>query len=281
MNPIRSFEEIIRSAESAASAPPDEGKTIAIKSLNAYYGKHQALQEIDLEIRPGLITAIIGPSDCGKSTLIRCINRMHEVVKGAYATGSVFLDGEDVYAPSASAVRIRRRIGMVFQKPNPFPTRSIFENVIAGVRLNLPKMAKADYEDMVERSLRAVALWDEVKDKLHSSGSELSGGQQQRLCIARAIALEPEVLLLDEPCSALDPRSTLKIEDLLFELKSRYTIVLVTHNMQQAARASDMTAFMLADEDHVGGLIEFGQTRDIFIEPKDARTEEYISGRSG
>jgi phosphate transport system ATP-binding protein len=281
MNPIRSFDEIIRSPESSASAPPGEGRTIVIKSLNAYYGKHQALQEIDLEVKPGLITAIIGPSGCGKSTLIRCINRMHEVVKGAYATGSVLLDGEDVYAPSASAVRIRRRIGMVFQKPNPFPTRSIFENVIAGVRLNLPKMAKADYEDMVERSLRAVALWDEVKDKLHSSGSELSGGQQQRLCIARAIAIEPEVLLLDEPCSALDPRATLKIEDLLFELKAKYTIILVTHNMQQAARASNMTAFMLADEDHVGRLIEFGQTRDIFIEPKDERTEEYISGRSG
>jgi phosphate transport system ATP-binding protein len=281
MNPIRSFDAIIRSQGPSEASLAVKGRSIEIKSLSAYYGKHRALEEIELEVHPGLVTAIIGPSGCGKSTLIRCINRMHEVVKGAYATGSVLLNGEDLYGPDASAVRIRRRVGMVFQKPNPFPTRSIYENVITGVRLNLPKMSKARYDDLVERSLRAVALWDEVKDKLHSSGTDLSGGQQQRLCIARAIAIEPEVLLLDEPCSALDPTATLKIEDLLSQLKAEYTIVLVTHNMQQAARASDMTAFMLADENHVGHLIEYGPTREMFMGPKEARTEEYISGRLG
>jgi phosphate transport system ATP-binding protein len=281
MNPIRSLADIVRSPSAPEAAPAGTGRSIAIKSLSAYYGKHRALEDIDLDVLPGLITAIIGPSGCGKSTLIRCVNRMHEVIKGAYATGSVLLDGEDIYAPGASPVRIRRRIGMVFQKPNPFPTRTVYENVIAGLRLNFPRMPKADYDETVERSLRAAALWDEVKDKLHSSGSALSGGQQQRLCIARAIAIEPEVLLLDEPCSALDPTATLKIEELLYTLKAKYTIVLVTHNMQQAARASDMTAFMLADESHVGRLIEYGQTRDIFIEPKESRTEEYISGRLG
>ncbi|MGA2641835.1 MAG: phosphate ABC transporter ATP-binding protein PstB [Spirochaetia bacterium] len=252
-----------------------------VRSLSAFYGAFQALQRINLDILPGLITAIIGPSGCGKSTLIRCINRMHEVVKGAYAEGTVLIDGEDIYAPNSSAVRIRRRIGMVFQKPNPFPTRTVYENVIAGIRLNLPKMSRSGYDEVVERSLRAVALWEEVKDKLHASGSALSGGQQQRLCIARAIAIEPEVLLLDEPCSALDPAATLKIEDLLFELKEKYTIVLVTHNMQQAARASQMTAFLLADEGHVGHLIEYGSTEEMFMQPGDRRTEDYISGRSG
>jgi phosphate transport system ATP-binding protein len=281
MNPIRTFADIIRSPGVDETASSDAGMSVVIKSLSAYYGKHRALEDIDLDVRPGLITAIIGPSGCGKSTMIRCINRMHEVIKGAYATGSVLLDGEDIYAPDASPVRIRRRIGMVFQKPNPFPTRTVYENVIAGLRLNLPKMPKAEYDETVERSLRAAALWDEVKDKLHSSGSALSGGQQQRLCIARAIAIEPEVLLLDEPCSALDPTATLKIEDLLFQLKAKYTIVLVTHNMQQAARASDMTAFMLADESHVGHLIEYGPTQRIFMEPREKSTEDYISGRLG
>ncbi len=281
MNPIRTFADIIRSPGVDETASSDAGMSVVIKSLSAYYGKHRALEDIDLDVRPGLITAIIGPSGCGKSTMIRCINRMHEVIKGAYATGSVLLDGEDIYAPDASPVRIRRRIGMVFQKPNPFPTRTVYENVIAGLRLNLPKMSKAEYDETVERSLRAAALWDEVKDKLHSSGSALSGGQQQRLCIARAIAIEPEVLLLDEPCSALDPTATLKIEDLLFQLKAKYTIVLVTHNMQQAARASDMTAFMLADESHVGHLIEYGPTQGIFMEPREKSTEDYISGRLG
>ncbi len=287
MNPISPLADIVRSRtvagdlSAADSLPAGGGKSIAVRSLSAYYGKHKALEGIDIDIKPGLITAIIGPSGCGKSTMIRCLNRMHEVIAGAYATGTVLLEGEDIYAPGANAVRIRRRIGMVFQKPNPFPTRSVYENVIAGIRLNLPKMAKADYDEAVEKSLRAVALWDEVKDKLHSSGSALSGGQQQRLCIARAIAIEPEVLLMDEPCSALDPTATLRIEDLLFELKATFTIAIVTHNMQQAARASDMTAFFLADEGHTGHLVEYGPTRDIFMSPKDKRTEDYISGRLG
>ncbi|MFZ4617416.1 MAG: phosphate ABC transporter ATP-binding protein PstB [Rectinemataceae bacterium] len=281
MNPIRSFADLI--PEAAPSAAPLGGteRSIAIKGLAAFYGKHKAIESIDLDIGPGVITAIIGPSGCGKSTLIRCINRMHEVIAGAYATGSITLDGTDIYAPGSDPVRIRRRIGMVFQKPNPFPTRTVYENVIAGLRLNLPKMPKADYDEVVERSLRSDALWDEVKDKLHEAGTALSGGQQQRLCIARAIAIKPEVLLLDEPCSALDPTATLKIEDLLFSLKVDYTIVIVTHNMQQAARASDRTAFLMADENHVGHLVEAGPTRDIFLNPKDSRTEDYISGRLG
>ncbi|MEI6385822.1 MAG: phosphate ABC transporter ATP-binding protein PstB [Spirochaetota bacterium] len=281
MNPIRSFADLI--PETAPPADIREGaeRSISIRDLAAYYGKHKAIEGIDLDIGPGVITAIIGPSGCGKSTLIRCINRMHEVIAGAYATGSVTLDGTDIYAPGSDPVQIRRRIGMVFQKPNPFPTRTVYENVIAGLRLNLPKMPKADYDEVVERSLRSVALWDEVKDKLHEAGTALSGGQQQRLCIARAIAIKPEVLLLDEPCSALDPTATLKIEDLLFSLKADYTIVIVTHNMQQAARASDRTAFLMADENHVGHLVEAGPTRDIFLKPKDSRTEDYISGRLG
>ena len=281
MNPIKPLADIVRNRILPDGPPADEGRNIVVRSLCAYYGKHQALEDIDFDIHPGVITAIIGPSGCGKSTMIRCLNRMHEVIRGAYATGSILLDGEDIYAPSANPVRIRRRIGMVFQKPNPFPTKTVYENVIAGIRLNLPKMPKGRYDEIVEKSLRAVALWEEVKDKLHSSGSELSGGQQQRLCIARAIAIEPEVLLLDEPCSALDPTATLKIEDLLFELKDMYTIVLVTHNMQQAARASDITAFFLADERHAGHLIESGSTREMFMHPKDKRTEDYISGRLG
>jgi phosphate transport system ATP-binding protein len=282
MNPIRSFADILHDeAIPTTSAVAGEGRSISIRSLTSYYGKHKALENVDLDISPGIITAIIGPSGCGKSTMIRCINRMHEVIAGAYATGSVTLDGQDIYAPDTDPVKIRRRIGMVFQKPNPFPTRTVYENVIAGLRLNLPRKTKADYDGIVEQSLKAVALWDEVKDKLRASGTALSGGQQQRLCIARAIANEPEVLLLDEPCSSLDPTATLKIEDLLFQLKQDYTIVIVTHNMQQAARASDMTAFLMADERQVGHLIEFGTTRDIFLQPKDSRTEDYISGRLG
>jgi phosphate transport system ATP-binding protein len=281
MNQTRPLADIVRSRGVPDADLGDQGRSIVVRSLSAFYGKHQALGNIDLDIRPGLITAIIGPSGCGKSTMIRCLNRMHEVTKGAYATGSVLLDGEDIYAPGSNAVRVRRRIGMVFQKPNPFPTKTVYENVIAGIRLNFPKKTKSDYDEVVERSLRGVALWDEVKDKLNRSGSALSGGQQQRLCIARAIAIEPEVLLLDEPCSALDPTATMKIEDLLFELKTEYTIVLVTHNMQQAARASDMTAFFLADERHVGHLIEYGSTQAMFVQPRDGRTESYISGRLG
>ena len=281
MNPINSLADIVRSRDDSGVPSASGGRRIEVKSLCAYYGAHKAIENINIDIEPGVITAIIGPSGCGKSTMIRCLNRMHEVIVGAYATGTVLIDGEDIYKPAASAVRIRRRIGMVFQKPNPFPTKSVYENVIAGLRLNLPKMAKADYDEAVETSLRAVALWEEVKDKLHAAGTALSGGQQQRLCIARAIAIKPEVLLMDEPCSALDPTATLKIEDLLFELKGRYTITIVTHNMQQAARASDVTAFFLADESHTGHLIEYGPTQEIFMHPKDKRTEDYISGRLG
>ncbi|MDA8411163.1 MAG: phosphate ABC transporter ATP-binding protein PstB [Treponema sp.] len=282
---MRSLSDVIQDRGSAAVAADgsgaDVGKGIQIRKLSAYYGTHQALENIDFDINPGVVTAIIGPSGCGKSTMIRCLNRMHEVIRGASVTGSVLVDGKDIYASDANPTRIRRNIGMVFQKPNPFPTRSIYENVITGLKLNLKRKSKREYDEVVEKSLRAVALWDEVKDKLHDSGTALSGGQQQRLCIARAIAIEPEILLLDEPASALDPTATMKIEDLLFELKTRYTIVLVTHNMQQAARASDITAFFIADERHVGHLVESGPTRQIFMTPSDKRTEDYISGRLG
>ncbi|HTX74328.1 MAG TPA: phosphate ABC transporter ATP-binding protein PstB [Rectinemataceae bacterium] len=281
MSLIRSLADVVRDREPAAPVEGNQKNAISIRSLNAYYGSHQALEDINFDIHPGVVTAIIGPSGCGKSTMIRCINRMHEVVKGARVEGSVLVDGEDIYGADANPTRIRRKIGMVFQKPNPFPTRSVYENVIAGLRLNMPRKSKADYDEIVEKALRSVALWDEVKDKLGASGMALSGGQQQRLCIARAIAIEPEILLLDEPASALDPTATMKIEDLLFELKSRYTIVLVTHNMQQAARASEITAFFLADERHVGHMIEHGPTRQMFMSPSDPRTEDYISGRLG
>ena len=279
---MRSLSEVIpERSEPVGGISAVQGKAISIRGLNAYYGEHQALENINFEIQPGVVTAIIGPSGCGKSTMIRCLNRMHEVVKGARVEGSVLVDGEDIYASEANPTRIRRNIGMVFQKPNPFPTRSIYENVITGLRLNLKRRPKHEYDEVVERSLKAVALWDEVKDKLHAAGTALSGGQQQRLCIARAIAIEPEILLLDEPASALDPTATMKIEDLLFELKTRYTIVLVTHNMQQAARASDVTAFFMADDRHIGHLVESGPTRQIFMTPSDKRTEDYISGRLG
>ncbi len=258
-----------------------QGHELETRNLAAFYGQTKAIEGISLKFRPNVITALIGPSGCGKSTLLRCLNRMHEVAKGAYATGDVLLDGQNIYAPGADPVRIRRRIGMVFQKPNPFPTMSIYDNVIAGLKLNRGPQRGAAYDEIVESALRSVALWDEVKDKLRSSGVALSGGQQQRLCIARAIAVEPEVLLLDEPASALDPVATLKIEELLQELRQRYTIVLVTHNMQQAARVSDMTAFLLADERRVGRLVEYGPTNVIFTRPRDKRTEDYISGRFG
>ncbi len=258
-----------------------QGHELETRNLAAFYGQTKAIEGISLKFRPNVITALIGPSGCGKSTLLRCLNRMHEVAKGAYATGDVLLDGQNIYAPGADPVRIRRRIGMVFQKPNPFPTMSIYDNVIAGLKLNRGQQRGAAYDEIVESALRSVALWDEVKDKLRSSGVALSGGQQQRLCIARAIAVEPEVLLLDEPASALDPVATLKIEELLQELRQRYTIVLVTHNMQQAARVSDMTAFLLADERRVGRLVEYGPTNVIFTRPRDKRTEDYISGRFG
>ncbi len=259
-----------------------EGHTLEVQNLSAYYGETKALADVSITFSRNVITAMIGPSGCGKSTLIRTLNRMHEVIKGAYVTGEVLLDGENIYAPGADPVRIRRRIGMVFQKPNPFPTLSIYDNVVAGFKLNAGKRPNnGSYDEIVEQALRSVALWDEVKDKLQQSGAALSGGQQQRLCIARAVAIEPDVVLLDEPCSALDPISTLKVEELMQDLRKQYTLILVTHNMQQAARVSDYTAFFLADESRAGRLIEYGPTSDIFTRPQDKRTEDYISGRFG
>jgi len=246
------------------------------RRLNAYFGGVRAIQDVNLAVSANVATAIIGPSGCGKSTLVRCLNRMHEVVPGTRVEGEVLLDGENIYAPGLDPVQVRRRIGMVFQKPTPFPTMSIEDNVAAGLKLNSVALRASERDAIVERSLRQAALWDEVKDNLRGPGLSLSGGQQQRLCIARALAVEPEVILLDEPCSALDPISTARIEELLFELKSSYTIVIVTHNMQQAARASDYTAFMYAGE-----LIEFGETRQIFTNPARRETEDYITGRFG
>jgi len=265
--------------------PPEEetapaGKEIIVEDLNAWYGSLQALRHISMTILPNRVTAVIGPSGCGKSTFIRCLNRMHEVLHGARVSGRVLLDGEDIYSPGIDPVHVRRRVGMVFQKPNPFPTMSVFDNVAAGLRLNGLR-APGNLSERVERALRQAALWDEVKDKLKQSGAALSGGQQQRLCIARALAVQPEVILMDEPCSALDPIATGRIEDLIRELKERYIIVIVTHNMQQAGRVSDMTAFLLMANDRAGELIEYGQTGPLFTNPKDPRTEAYITGRFG
>jgi phosphate transport system ATP-binding protein len=248
---------------------------IIVRQLNAWFGALHVLRDIDMAIDPGAVTAIIGPSGCGKSTFIRCLNRMHEVVPGARAQGQVLLNGDDLYGPGVDPVQIRRRIGMVFQKPNPFPTMSVADNVAAGLRLDGVRR-RADVEEAVERALHHAALWDEVKDQLDKSGASLSGGQQQRLCIARALAVRPEVLLMDEPCSALDPMATAKIEELITELKKDLTVVIVTHNMQQAARVSDTTGFFL-----LGELVESDQTTRIFTNPRDKRTEDYITGRFG
>ena len=245
-------------------------------NLKAWYGKVLALNNVNMLIRSRAITALIGPSGCGKSTYIRCFNRMHEVSGGGRVDGEVLVNGQNIYAKGVDPVAVRRRIGMVFQKPSVFPTMSIFDNVASGITLTRLWSRKSDLENLVERSLRKAALWEEVKDKLQKPGGSLSGGQQQRLCIARAIAVEPEVLLMDEPCSALDPISTLKIEELMLELKREYTVVIVTHNMQQAARVSDCTGFLL-----LGELIEFAATKDLFSVPKDKRTEDYITGRFG
>jgi phosphate transport system ATP-binding protein len=262
-----------RDGQDSSIAMPD--KLIA-RHLNAYFFTTHALKNVDLGFAENRITAIIGPSGCGKSTLVRCLNRMHEVVPGARAEGQVLLDGEDIYESGVDPVQVRRRIGMVFQKATPFPTMSIEDNVAAGLKLNGVGLSRAERDRIVERSLRQAALWDEVKDHLNRPGISLSGGQQQRLCVARAIAVEPEVLLMDEPCSALDPISTARIEELLLELKADYTIVLVTHNMQQAARTADFTAFM-----YTGDLIEFGETKQIFTNPARRETEDYITGRFG
>jgi phosphate transport system ATP-binding protein len=257
-------------------------KRIDISDLDIYYGNFLAVQGVTVSIEPRTITALIGPSGCGKSTFLRSINRMHEVIPGARVEGKVVIDGQDLYGADVDPVDVRRHIGMVFQRPNPFPTMSIYDNVAAGLRLNARKMKKSDLDDLVERSLRGANLWNEVKDRLQRPGSGLSGGQQQRLCIARAIAVEPDVLLMDEPCSALDPISTLAIEDLMTELKERFTIVIVTHNMQQAARVSEFTGFFnLAGVGQPGHLVEFNPTEKIFSNPDEKSTEDYISGRFG
>ena len=257
-------------------------KRIDAKNLNIYYGKFLAVADVNFTIAPRSVTAFIGPSGCGKSTVLRTINRMHEVIAGATVQGEVLLDGEDIYAEAVDPVNVRRTIGMVFQRPNPFPTMSIYDNVVAGLKLQSGRIKRADLDDTVERSLKAANLWEEVKDRLAKPGAGLSGGQQQRLCIARAIAVEPQVLLMDEPCSSLDPISTLAIEDLIQSLKQTYTIVIVTHNMQQAARVSERTAFFnLAGVGKPGQLVEIDDTQKIFSNPSQSRTEDYISGRFG
>ncbi len=257
------------------------GHSMSVEQVSAWYGTHLAVKEVSMEIKPRAVTALIGPSGCGKSTLIRCLNRMHEVTPGSPRVGGrVLLDGRDLYAPRVDPVQVRRYIGMVFQKPNPFPSMSIYDNVVAGLKLtSAPRRAELD--ETVERCLRQAALWDEVKDKLRQSGTSLSGGQQQRLCIARALAMRPHILLMDEPCSALDPIATYKIEALMTELKREYTIAIVTHNMQQASRVADYTAFLLAGDEGYGQLVEYGPTSQLFTTPKDERTEAYITGRFG
>jgi phosphate transport system ATP-binding protein len=249
-------------------------RAVRLRDINAYYGDHHAIKDVSLDYAPNQVTAMIGPSGCGKSTLVRCINRMHEEIPGARADGEILLDDLDINGDGVDVVAVRRAIGMVFQKPNPFPTMSIFDNVASGLRLS--GLRRVDLRERVERSLIGAGLWDEVKDRLGQPGIGLSGGQQQRLCIARTIAVEPEVILMDEPCSALDPIATLKIEDLIQDLKERYTIVIVTHNMQQAARVADTTAFML-----MGELVEHAATEQIFSTPSDTRTEEYVTGKFG
>jgi phosphate transport system ATP-binding protein len=251
---------------------------LEVKGMNAYYGSYRAVKDVTFNIERRKITALIGPSGCGKSTVLRGFNRMNELIPGGRVEGKVLFNGQNLYDPSVDPVEVRRRIGMVFQKPNPFP-KTIFENVAWGAHIN---GYRGNMDELVEHSLRQAALWDEVKDKLKQSGLGLSGGQQQRLCIARAIAVKPEIILMDEPCSALDPIATLKIEDLMRELVKNYTIIIVTHNMQQAARASDYTAYFLMDrEDRAGTLVEYGPTDDLFTNPKDKRTEDYITGRFG
>ena len=253
---------------------PDDAR-LRVERLNVYYGKLLAVKNVTLSINTREVTAIIGPSGCGKSTFIRCLNRMHELTPGARVEGKVLLDGADLYGPGVDPVEVRRKVGMVFQKPNPFPTMSIYDNVAAGFKLN-GRRDRRVIADKVEKSLQMAALWEEVKDSLRKPGTDLSGGQQQRLCIARALAVDPEVLLMDEPCSALDPIATAKIEELIDELKEKITIVIVTHNMQQAARVSDYTAFF-----YLGELVEFDVTKKMFTTPEKRQTEDYITGRFG
>jgi phosphate transport system ATP-binding protein len=261
----------------AQAAPPSataQGHGVRLEGLRAFYGDAEQVKGVDLQFHANQVTAIIGPSGCGKSTMVRCINRMHEEIPGAHTKGRVLLDDLDVYDSRVDVVAVRRAIGMVFQKPNPFPTMSIFDNVAAGLRLTSRR--RNEMQQKVETALRGAGLWEEVKDRLSEPGAGLSGGQQQRLCIARSLAVDPEVLLMDEPCSALDPIATLKIEELIDQLKNRVTIVIVTHNMQQAARVADRTAFMLS-----GNLVEVGPTQEIFTNPTDSRTEEYVTGKFG
>jgi phosphate transport system ATP-binding protein len=265
-----------RAAAAAApkEQPPATGRTLRVDMLQAFYGDNHAVRDISLTYAANRVTAMIGPSGCGKSTVLRCLNRMHEEIPGARAEGTVTMDDVDIYDPKVDVVAVRRAIGMVFQKPNPFPTMSIFDNVAAG--LKLAGIKGVNVKERVEESLRGAGLWEEVKDRLSEPGIGLSGGQQQRLCIARTIAVEPDVIIMDEPASALDPISTLKIEELVLELKQRYTIVIVTHNMQQAARVADKTAFMLSGE-----LVEMAETDTIFTNPDDSRTEDYVTGKFG
>lgn len=255
----------------------DAKAAIEAKKLNVYYGNFHAVRDVDLRIDQNKITAMIGPSGCGKSTVLRCFNRMNDLVSVARVEGEISFQGQNIYAPNIDPVEVRRQIGMVFQKPNPFP-KSIYDNVAWGARIN---GFSGDMDSLVEQSLRQAALWDEVKDKLKQSAYGLSGGQQQRLCIARAVAIRPEIILMDEPCSALDPIATLKIEDLMKELVKNYTIIIVTHNMQQAARVSDYTAFFMVDDHRTGHLLEYGQTKQIFTTPAHKKTEEYITGHFG
>ena len=264
-------------ADALAAPTPGGAHAFAVENLSLWYGQFKAIEGVSLSMEERHITSLIGPSGCGKSTLLRCLNRMNDLVPSVRVEGRVMFNGVDIYDPTTDPVEVRRRIGMVFQKPNPFP-KSIYDNVAFGPRVN---GYRGNMDEVVERSLRQAALWDEVKDKLKESGLALSGGQQQRLCIARALAIEPEVILMDEPCSALDPIATYRIEELMLELKRRYTIVIVTHSMQQASRISDYTAYMLAGETRTGTLIEYGVTRDVFTNPKDRRTEDYITGRFG
>jgi phosphate transport system ATP-binding protein len=288
------LDETERHDVTAEDAPPQErvvapsptGSTndhrIEVHDLDIYYGKFLAVQNVTMQIEPRSITALIGPSGCGKSTFLRSLNRMHEVIDGARVEGHVFLNGEDLYAPGVDPVAVRRKVGMVFQRPNPFPTMSIYDNVLAGFKLNSRKFKKDEADELVERSLRGANLWDEVKDRLDKPGSGLSGGQQQRLCIARTVAVAPDVILMDEPCSALDPISTLAIEQLMLELREQYTIVIVTHNMQQAARVSERTGFFnIEGTGKPGRLIEIDDTSKMFSNPKEQATQDYVTGRFG
>jgi phosphate transport system ATP-binding protein len=268
-----------RSGESAETPGSATGQ-IEIVDLSAFYGSFRAVKSVSMTIRPHAVTAIIGPSGCGKSTFLRSLNRMHELIPGAYIKGKLLLDGLDLYGEDVDPVQLRRIVGMVFQRPNPFPTMSIYDNVVAGLRLT-GRQSRSLLDDTVERCLRSSALWDEVKDKLRQPGTSLSGGQQQRLCIARALAVDPEVLLMDEPASALDPVATLRIEELMAQLRETYTIVIVTHNMQQAARVSDQTAFFTMGDDRAGYLVEMADTTTIFTNPVNQLTEDYVSGRFG